>query len=182
MLFSPLLVLLLIFNFPINAFYNGFSKRTAQSSQRRTDVEGEFGRIRVQSSVLKMSEERENIDEAEVFGGVYFVGDGRAESRIHNGKIADKQYLFEAMGSENNKEGKPARMELALMPFETPLFPGSREFLFIYEMRFRSLMYDVQDTLLVGRCFASDDDQLGSVGSLCKIVESKKLQDGKGFL
>ena len=68
------------------------------------------------------------------------------------------------------------------MPFETPLFPGSREFLFIYEMRFRSLMYDVQDTLLVGRCFASDDDQLGSVGSLCKIVESKKLQDGKGFL
>jgi len=75
-------------------------------------------------------------------------------------------------------------LEIPLLPFETPLFPGSREFLFIYEMRFRSLFQHVAKSKsgLLGRCFVSDDDgRIASIASICKVNENKQLDDGKGF-
>ena len=42
-------------------------------------------------------------------------------------------------------------------------------------------MNDVQHSQLLGRCFLSEDDKIGSVGTLCKIMESRKLESGKGF-
>lgn len=134
--------------------------------------------------------------------GVMFVGDGQAEAAMEMSKsVKNGAYLFSPTQSmeegipingdpikardlsATNKRAKrkKKRIEIPLLPFEAPLFPGSREFLFIYEMRFRSLMNDVHDSKLVGRCFLSEDDQIGSVGTLCKIVESRKLESGKGF-
>ena len=74
-------------------------------------------------------------------------------------------------------------VELALMPFPTPLFPGSREFLYIYEMRFRTLMNDAEQQQggSLGRCFISDEGAVGKIGTRCTIVEQRRLQDGKGF-
>ncbi len=129
--------------------------------------------------------------------GVMYVGDGRAESESDRFDILKngKSYLFapEPVSGEteepingdpiNAKDlGKKSKlMEIPLMPFEAPLFPGSREFLFIYEMRFRSLMQGAQAQKLIGRCFISEDDQIGSIGTLCRIVENRKLESGKGF-
>lgn len=134
--------------------------------------------------------------------GVMFVGDGQAEAAAErSNSVKNGAYLFApTTSSENtnvpingdpmnardlssNKRSRKKKkcIEIPLLPFEAPLFPGSREFLFIYEMRFRSLMNDVKDSKLVGRCFLSEDDQIGSVGTLCKIVESRKLESGKGF-
>ena len=88
-------------------------------------------------------------------------------------------------GSSGVESGKlPRVMNLALLPSfsQGPLFPTSREFLFIYEMRFRGLMNEAEkcDGLL-GHCFISKEDEVAAVGSLCRIIESKKLADGKGF-
>ena len=81
-----------------------------------------------------------------------------------------------------DKEAEPVIKEIAIMPFESPLFPGAREFLYIYEMRFRSLMNDVEGAgNLLGRCFVSSSGGIGLVGSFCNIVERQKLKDGKGF-
>merc|ERR1711871_1481001 len=78
------------------------------------------------------------------------------------------------------QEGPP--IEIPLMPFPNPLFPGSREFLYIYEMRFRTLMNDAEQSGgVLGRCFISNEGALGKVGCWCKIVEQRRLEDGKGF-
>jgi ATP-dependent protease La (LON) substrate-binding domain len=73
-------------------------------------------------------------------------------------------------------------IEIPIMPFESPLFPGAREFLYIYEMRFRSLMNDVEKNgNKLGRCFISDNGAIGSIGSFCSIFEKRIMDDGKGF-
>lgn len=75
----------------------------------------------------------------------------------------------------------PTRL-IPIMPFESPLFLHARELLYIYEMRFRDLMRQVETSdHLLGRCFLSESGEVGEAGSLCRIAEKKQLEDGKGF-
>jgi Lon protease-like protein len=34
---------------------------------------------------------------------------------------------------------------------------------------------------MIGRCYVDVDGNIGSIGSLCSIVERRRLEDGKGF-
>lgn len=74
-------------------------------------------------------------------------------------------------------------IQIPLMPFSLPLFPGARDMLHIYEMKYRALMNDANDKCnqTLGRCYVSHRGDIGSIGSLCHIVESKKMHDGQGF-
>lgn len=75
-------------------------------------------------------------------------------------------------------------LELPLMPCTTPLFPLSKEMLHIYEMKYRSLMNDAQNSAnngSLGRCYVSSTGNIGSIGSLCSIIEKKVLNDGQAF-
>ena len=111
-------------------------------------------------------------------GGVQYVLDtNEQQPQLEDGTIDKALLLLERMDPSN----RPVLKEIAIMPFETPLFPGAREFLYIYEMRFRSLMNDVEGAEnLLGRCFVSSTGAIGLVGSFCNIVEREKLKDGKG--
>ena len=111
-------------------------------------------------------------------GGVQYVLDtNEQQPQLEDGTIDKALLLLERMDPSN----RPVIKEIAIMPFETPLFPGAREFLYIYEMRFRSLMNDVEGAVnLLGRCFVSSTGAIGLVGSFCNIVEREKLKDGKG--
>ena len=112
-------------------------------------------------------------------GGVQYVLDtNEQQPQLEDGTIDKALLLLERMDLSN----RPVIKEIAIMPFETPLFPGAREFLYIYEMRFRSLMNDVEGAgNLLGRCFVSSTGAIGLVGSFCNIVEREKLKDGKGI-
>ena len=112
-------------------------------------------------------------------GGVQYVLDtNEQQPQLEDGTIDKALLLLERMDLSN----RPVIKEIAIMPFETPLFPGAREFLYIYEMRFRSLMNDVESAgNLLGRCFVSSTGAIGLVGSFCNIVEREKLKDGKGI-
>ena len=73
-------------------------------------------------------------------------------------------------------------IEIPLMPFPTALFPGARELLYIYEMRFRTLMNDAEEKgRILGRCFITDEGAVGKIGCRCNIIEQRRLEDGKGF-
>lgn len=79
-------------------------------------------------------------------------------------------------------------MELALLPCDTPMFEGGRDLLNIFEMRYRMLMNKVEEVAtqlggdrLVGRCFVDKDGRVGAVGTLCKVIEHHKSDDGKAF-
>ena len=124
--------------------------------------------------------------------GVEYVGRESSESAFYPLKIpispesSEKSRESDVIsGSTRGESGKLGRfMNLAILPSfsQGPLFPTSREFLFIYEMRFRGLMNEAEklDGLL-GHCFINKEDEVAAVGSLCRITESKKLVDGKGF-
>jgi len=72
--------------------------------------------------------------------------------------------------------------EVPLMPFPNALFPLSREFLYIYEMKFRTLMNDAETNGgILGRCFVSEDGAVGKVGCTCQIIEERRLKDGRSF-
>lgn len=74
-------------------------------------------------------------------------------------------------------------IQIPLMPFSLPLFPGAKDMLHIYEMKYRALMNDAIEKCnnTLGRCYVSHRGDIGSIGSLCHIVESKKMHDGQGF-
>jgi hypothetical protein len=92
------------------------------------------------------------------------------------GAFAESRLLFKS----NSAPCEPR--ELPIMPFPNALFQGSREFLYIYEMRFRTLMNDA-DAIggELGRCFTNDIGRIGQVGCLCEIKERRRLADGRGF-
>lgn len=65
---------------------------------------------------------------------------------------------------------------------ESPLLPFSKEFLFIYEMRFRSLFNDAEKHgHKLGWAYQTEDGKIAEIGTLCNIIEKKKLENGKGF-
>ena len=114
----------------------------------------------------------------ELFGGKgvkYVLND---DGSSHNDSGPDDMLIRPSQSSRNKIE----LIDIPIMPFESPLFPGAREFLYIYEMRFRSLMNDAEKNgNRLGRCFISDNGAIGSIGSFCSIFEKKKMDDGKGF-
>ena len=72
---------------------------------------------------------------------------------------------------------------LPILPFRDSMFPGSRQFLFIYELRYRALMNEADniDGGTLVRCYSSNTDRIGQFGTVCKIVEKRRLRDGRGF-
>ena len=104
--------------------------------------------------------------------------------------VLNNEGSFDTDNGVDNMMIKPSQLDrkkvelidIPIMPFESPLFPGSREFLFIYEMRFRSLMNDAEKNgNRLGRCFLSDNGAIGSIGSFCSIFEKRNMDDGKGI-
>ena len=81
------------------------------------------------------------------------------------------------------RESNVERFEFPMMPFPNPLFYQSRDFLYIYEMRFRTLMNDVESIYSnsLGRIFVTDEGAVGKIGTVCSVVQKRRLQDGKGF-
>eukprot|EP01041_Mallomonas_annulata_P000925 gene925-1792_t len=70
--------------------------------------------------------------------------------------------------------------EIPLLPFEDVIFPGSREFLHVAEMRFRYIFQKVEEgDDMYGRCFISDEGAIGAIGNLCKIIERRQLDNGE---
>ena len=80
-------------------------------------------------------------------------------------------------------EATTATKTLPILPFSDTMFPGSRQFLFIYELRYRALMNEADniDGGTLVRCFSSKTDRIGKYGSVCKVVEKRRLRDGRGF-
>ena len=98
--------------------------------------------------------------------------------------VLNNEGSFDTDNGVDNMMIKPSQLDrkkvelidIPIMPFESPLFPGSREFLFIYEMRFRSLMNDAEKNgNRLGRCFLSDNGAIGSIGSFCSIFVPTRI-------
>lgn len=100
-------------------------------------------------------------------------------------------FLDPATGVAKATEGLPFKMpeveptpenSLPLIPDDTPVFPGSRQFLFLNEMKFRELICDsvnLFDGKMV-RCLV--DDRTGLIhpeGVACRILEKKSLKSGE---
>jgi hypothetical protein len=71
---------------------------------------------------------------------------------------------------------------LPLIPDAAPTFPGSRQFLFLNEMKFRELISDSINSFdgKMVRCFV--DDSTGLIhpeGVACRILEKKSLKSGE---
>lgn len=113
----------------------------------------------------------------QLFGGdkgVLYIQD---EKKPIETKVEDNGgYLFAAATSIKRI------VEIPIMPFTSPLFPDAKEMLHIYEMKFRTLMNDAEKLNgTLGRCYVSPTGSIGLIGSLCRIVEKKKMADGQGF-
>ena len=89
----------------------------------------------------------------------------------------------------SNSQGGKKTMKMCLMPFDRPIFEGAREFLYLYEKKYRTMMDDIENRAridgeeLLGHCFINlDSGCIGKIGTMCQIVEKKRLRSGKTFL
>lgn len=112
-----------------------------------------------------------------------FGGNGVKYVLNNDGGFDNDNGIENMMIKPSQSERKKIELiDIPIMPFESPLFPGSREFLYIFEMRFRSLMNDAEKNgNRLGRCFISDNGAIGSIGSFCSIFEKRNMDDGKGI-
>lgn len=120
--------------------------------------------------------------------GVIYVDDDQEDSAMKS-KIDDKLLFSTDTIPLNLDSGRRTTMQLALMPFENPLFIGCKEFLYLYEKRYRKLLDDIENIAVIkgtdihiGRCYINESGKIGRIGSLCVVVEKKRLNNGKGFL
>ena len=114
--------------------------------------------------------------------GVMFVGDGQAEAAAERIKGAKNgTYLFAPTSSVEKtnfpingdpmnamdlsaSDKRATKKKIIKIPFVAirgSTFPGSKELLFIYEMRFRSLMNDVQHSQLLEDVSCQKTTKLG---------------------
>lgn len=123
--------------------------------------------------------------------GVMFLDDDDDhECKAVDSKIDDKLLFHDSSTIPLNLDSrKRTTMQLALMPFENPLFVGCKEFLYLYEKRYRKLLDDIENIAVIkgsdiqiGRCYINELGKIGRIGSLCVVVEKKRLNNGKGFL
>lgn len=69
--------------------------------------------------------------------------------------------------------------EIPLIPFDDVIFPNSRDFLHVTDMRFRFVFQKVEEgDDMFGRCFLSQG-KIGKIGCICKIIERRQAENGE---
>lgn len=83
-----------------------------------------------------------------------------------------------------DKETTPTQRRLPLFVLGSPFYPQGNNYLNVFEMRYRTMMFD---------CAKSDDmfgwvysdqqtGQIAKIGTMCKIVDRQLLEDGRQYI
>jgi len=78
--------------------------------------------------------------------------------------------------------GKGTEKQIPIFPYSSVLVPGGTEWVHIFEMRHRQMVYEVGDGLF-GFCYFNQKEQkLALVGTLARIKSRRMLDDGRVFV
>jgi Lon protease-like protein len=105
-------------------------------------------------------------------GKVQIVGD-EGELYFHPFKRASIVSPMAMMGKEKT---------IPIFPYSSVLVPGGTEWVHIFEMRHRQMIYEVGDGLF-GFCYFNQQQQkLALVGTLARIKSRRLMEDGRTFV
>ena len=77
-------------------------------------------------------------------------------------------------------EATDSTRELALFMLGNPFYPQGNNFLNVFEMKYRTMMFDCsQKDDRFGYIFSDPSGQIGSYGTVCRIVDRELLDDGR---
>lgn len=82
-----------------------------------------------------------------------------------------------------NVEAPPNSRSLPLFLLGAPFYPEGHTFLNVFEMKYRTMMFDVANNDDVfGYVHTSPTGQIASIGTLCKVVDRQLLEDGRQYI
>ena len=77
--------------------------------------------------------------------------------------------------------GKNVR-ELPLFMLGGAFFPQGNTFLHVFEMKYRTMMFDLSQSDDIFGYIHSDGGQIASIGTLCRITQRQLLDDGRQYI
>lgn len=72
--------------------------------------------------------------------------------------------------------------EIPLFLLGGAFFPQGNTFLHVFEMKYRTMMYDLSQSDDIFGYIHSDGGQIASIGTLCKITQRQLLDDGRQYI
>ena len=77
-------------------------------------------------------------------------------------------------------DDSPTSRPLPLFVLGTPAFPQGESYLNVFEMRYRTLMFDCsKGDDMFGWIYSDESGRIASMGPLCKITSRKLEDDGR---
>jgi len=93
----------------------------------------------------------------------------------------DENVKFFDLSSSASPAGENVR-ELPLFLLGGAFFPEGNTNLHIFEMKYRTMMFDVSQNDDMFGYIHSEGGQIASIGTLCKITRRQLLEDGRQFI
>ncbi len=98
----------------------------------------------------------------------------------------DGEYYFHPSKSAGIRGGPPnslgKQMTIPIFPYSSVLCPLAQEWVHIFEMRHRQMIYDVGDGLFGFSYFNQQEQKLALVGTLARVKSKRLLEDGRTFV
>jgi ATP-dependent Lon protease len=80
------------------------------------------------------------------------------------------------------QEKSPNSRELPLFMLGAAFYPRGYTFLNIFEMKYRTMMFDIAKNDDMFGYIHSDGGRIASVGTMCKVVDRQLLEDGRQYI
>ena len=84
---------------------------------------------------------------------------------------------------ENSPIADTNLRELPLFVLGAPFYPNGNNYLNVFEMKYRTMMFDCSNKDdRFGYIFSDPSGQIATYGTICKIVDRELLEDGRQYI
>lgn len=111
------------------------------------------------------------------------AGDESGGGEISSASLWKDMVEFVDLSSLEASDPTSSSRELPLFVLGSPFYPMGNNFLNVFEMKYRTMMFDCANgDDRFGYIFSDPSGQIGKFGTVCKIVDRELLEDGRQYI
>lgn len=111
------------------------------------------------------------------------MGDEPGSGDLSSASLWRDKVEFVDLSSVEASEPSSSTREMPLFVLGSPFYPMGNNFLNVFEMKYRTMMFDcAKGDDRFGYIFSDPSGQIGKYGTVCKIVDRELLDDGRQYI
>lgn len=108
---------------------------------------------------------------------------GAGDGEMFSASLWGDKVEFVDLSSVEASEPSSSTREMPLFVLGSPFYPMGNNFLNVFEMKYRTMMFDCANgDDRFGYIFSDPSGQIGKYGTVCKIVDRELLDDGRQYI